>query len=171
MPTTILDDGKTIKITTDGVVDSVPKEGTKVFVNLDTVVIETPTGNRIIIDYNDVTTPTVASSEELREAILKILNKSVNVGGDPVLSDAIALNATTSTTIAVENIERVNFFFSNPSQNRDVWLKLQAASVDNKKNGIFVPRNGYWEMPESKYKGEISAIADSGNPDVYYTEN
>lgn len=75
MPTTITDDINTIKITTDGISDSIPKQGTKVFVNLDTAVIETPTGNRILVDYNDVTLPVVASAEALRDEIVRLINK------------------------------------------------------------------------------------------------
>jgi len=86
------------------------------------------------------------------------------------ISSTIALNASTSTTITSSNTARIYFIFHNPS-NKNVWLKLQAASVDNDKKGIFVEKGGFWEMPpDNIYNGEISAIADVDAPGVYYTE-
>ena len=91
----------------------------------------------------------------------------------------ITLNSLTSTTIAAEQIKtdgrpnRIFFAVSN-SSNNDVWLKLQAASVDDLKKGIHLPGIGniesYWEMSDNIYKGEISAIAESGTPDVHVVE-
>jgi len=100
----------------------------------------------------------------------KIIGRNTNQNDTAVLSNAIVLNNTTSIKVADALNTRINFSFSNNS-NKDVWLKLQAASIDNDKKGIFVPRNGYWEMtPDNIYTGEISAIANSGNPSVYITE-
>jgi len=98
------------------------------------------------------------------------IGRNTNTNDTATLSSAVALNATTSTTVAVSLSERIVFTFSNPG-NKDVWLKLQAASVDNDMKGIFIPRNGYWEMPtDNIYTGEISAIAVSGTPSVHITE-
>jgi len=86
------------------------------------------------------------------------------------ISSAITLNASTSTIIISANTARTFFRFDNPS-NKGVWLKLQAASVDDDKKGIFVPKGEHWPMPvDTIYPGEISAIAEKGTPDVYYTE-
>ena len=98
------------------------------------------------------------------------IGRNINTHDTAVLSAAIALNSSTSTTVQASNDDRLFFSFSN-ADNRDVWLKLQAATTDNDMKGIFVPRNGYWEMPtDNTYTGEISAIAVSGTPDVYTTE-
>jgi len=78
----------------------------------------------------------------------------------------IALNASTSTTIIAANADRIFFSLSNSTSN-DVWLKLQSASVDNTKNGIFIPKNSYWEMSTGTiYTGEISAIAEVDSPTI-----
>jgi len=95
------------------------------------------------------------------------INTNDNCNGIPT---GISLNASTSTKIADSNANRIFFAVSNPS-NKDIWLKLQIATVDNDKKGIFMPANSYWEMPtDNVYIGEISAIANSGTPDIYTTE-
>lgn len=100
----------------------------------------------------------------------KTIGRNQNFTDTATLSAAIALNASTSTTVQAANVDRIDFTFSNPS-NKDVWLKRQAASVDNDKKGIFVPRNGFYEIPtDNVYTGEYSAIAVSGSPEVYTDE-
>jgi len=100
----------------------------------------------------------------------KTIGRNLNVTDTATLSNAIGLNSTTSTKIADALSNRIVFILSNPST-KNIWVKLQAASVDNDKKGIFIPRNGYWEMPtDNIYTGEISAIADNGAPNVYVTE-
>ena len=100
----------------------------------------------------------------------KKIGRNVNSSDEPILSDAISLNSSTSIIVALAFEDRIGFYFSNPS-NKDVWLKKQAASVDDDKKGIFIPKNGYWEMSEhDMYPGEFSAIAVSGSPNVYFTE-
>lgn len=102
----------------------------------------------------------------------KTVGRNTNVNDTAILSDAIALNASTSVTLSAGGtvLPRVFFAVSN-NTNKEVWIKLQAASVDDDKKGIFLPRNSYWEMiADSLYTGEISAIANSGTPDVYVTE-
>jgi len=100
----------------------------------------------------------------------KTIRRMRNENDTADVSSTIVLNASTSTAISTSNTSRTYFIFNNPS-NQDVWLKLQAASVDNDKKGIFVNRGGFWEMPtDNIYNGEISAIAVVSTPDVYYTE-
>lgn len=99
--------------------------------------------------------------------------RNTNTNTLATLSDAISLNSSTSTKI-VDSCDgngcRIFFGLTNNS-NSDIWLKLQAATTDNDKKGIFVPKKSYWEMPpDNIYSGEISAIADFGTPDVYYTQ-
>lgn len=95
----------------------------------------------------------------------RITNKNAS------LSSAITLNGTTSTTVLVANEDRLNIVFSNPS-NQSVWLKQQAASVDDDKKGIFVfARSNYESPPTTTYTGEYSAIVDTGaSADVNVTE-
>jgi hypothetical protein len=82
-----------------------------------------------------------------------------------------ALNSATSTDIKTASTDFVAFFVSNESDN-DIWIKFQAASVDNDKKGIFLERGGYYEMPTGqRYTGVISAISAEGTPTisvVYY---
>ena len=83
---------------------------------------------------------------------------------------SVALNATTSVTVVSANPDRISFRLDNPS-NQGIWLKLQAASIDNIKTGIFVDKGGHWPMDtDNFYDGEISAIAAVGNPTATFTE-
>lgn len=103
------------------------------------------------------------------------VGRNTNRNDTAVLSDPIELNAVTSAKIAdakpVGSVPaRTVFMVSNPS-NENIWIKLQAAAVDNDKKGIYIPRGGYWEMtPDNIYTGEISAIAESETPNIYVTE-
>ena len=100
----------------------------------------------------------------------KKIGRTRNINDTPNLSVAIALNSTTSTTIQAANEKRTFFCLSNDGNNK-IYLKLQPASTDNDKKGIPIPKNGYWEMPmDSIYPGEISAISDTGTPNVLTTE-
>ena len=100
----------------------------------------------------------------------KSIGRNTNTTDSASLSDAIALNALTSTKIADANDKRIFFCISNDS-NVDIMLKLQGASLDNDKKGIVVYRKGYWEMPVDNIEtGEISAIAKNGNPNIFTTE-
>ena len=94
------------------------------------------------------------------------VGRTRNTNDEAVLSDAIVLNATTSVTVQTANADRINFTFSNPSS-KQVWLKFQAALVDDDKKGIIVFARSVYEMPmDNMYTGEISAIAESGTPSV-----
>ena len=94
---------------------------------------------------------------------------NINRNDDALLSGLIELNDSTPTTVQVAVPNRVFWGISNP-KGFGIYLKMQAASVDNLKNGIYIPANSYWEMPGEKYTGEISAIAESGTPEVFTTQ-
>jgi len=103
------------------------------------------------------------------------IQRAINSNDESVPSE-ITLNSSTSTIISTAKIgidkrpERINFIFSNTSS-KLVWLKFQAASIDNNKTGIAVfPRTNYEMSTDNIYKGEISAIADSGSPVVNVEE-
>lgn len=105
--------------------------------------------------------------------VLKI-GRNINTCSDATLT-SVALNSSTSTKISDEcpsaTLCRVYFLVSNPSE-EDVWIKFQAASVDNDKKGIFIGRRSteIILLPDNIYIGEISAIAAEGNPTIYITE-
>ncbi len=104
-----------------------------------------------------------------------------NTNDVATVSSGISLNSTTSTTVAVANFDRTYFTINiDGSSSTCLFVKLQAASVDNDKKGIVLVRDLdedgsyfrlFWEMPpDNIYTGEICAIATSGTPVVYVTE-
>ncbi len=100
----------------------------------------------------------------------KTIGRNTNRNDEAILSDPITLNDSTSVKVADADDNRIVFTFSNPSS-KQVWLKFQAASTDDDKKGIVVFARSNYEMPtDNVYTGEISAIAESGTPDVYITE-
>ncbi|MEE8207794.1 MAG: hypothetical protein V3T88_02375 [Nitrosomonadaceae bacterium] len=103
------------------------------------------------------------------------IDRNKNTNDTATMSNAITLNGTTTITIATANPDRNYILIHNNSAATACWVKLQAASVDDDKKGIFidksVPTPAEWEMPvDNIYTGEISAISDSGAVDIYVTE-
>ena len=90
---------------------------------------------------------------------------------DTATKATIVLNSSTSTTIQAANTSRI-FWSVNNTSNKAVWIKFQAASIDDDQDGqIYLPGSGslksaYILEPDEKYTGEISAIAVSGTPSV-----
>ena len=97
----------------------------------------------------------------------------------------IAINTVMSAGVTLTNVATVKIADANPNRkffrvctngdSKPVWIKLQAASVDDDKKGIWIERRAgsinFWEMqPDKIYTGEISAIADSVDVDVFTTE-
>ncbi|MEE8423849.1 MAG: hypothetical protein V3S49_04855 [Thermodesulfobacteriota bacterium] len=106
--------------------------------------------------------------------MLKI-EKTRNTNDTASISSGIALNTTTSVKIVDANPNRIFFYASNDGATDAVWVKLQAQSVDNDAKGIYLNKKGtspnVWEMPSDNiYTGEICAIADENNPNIYVTE-
>ena len=97
-------------------------------------------------------------------------------------SKVVTINSTTSTKIA--DINRTRSFLcvsiNGDSNNIGIFIKLQAASIDNEKKGIWIGKNldedgSYskisWEMPQMNiYTGEISAICQSGSHELNIIE-
>ena len=90
------------------------------------------------------------------------------------LSGGIPINNSTSTLIlaalASDVAPHIRVIATNDS-NKDVWVKFQAASVDNDKDGFKLYANTtavILELPNI-YRGEISAIADSGSSTIFMT--
>lgn len=91
------------------------------------------------------------------------------------LSPAIAIAGNASVKIADANPNRKFFSVCTDGDNQAVWIKLQPASVDDVKKGIWIEAKigaiNYWEMlTDNIYTGEISAISNGGNVNVYVTE-
>jgi len=85
------------------------------------------------------------------------------------LFDPVAVGSATSVKILDENQDRL--YITVAPKTRDIWLKFQAASVDNDKKGIPILRDEIYEFPaDFKYTGEISAITDTDTANVYVTE-
>jgi len=85
------------------------------------------------------------------------------------------LNSLTAGLVSVANERRIFIHFDNNFSDKAVWIRLYPAAQDNIKQGIFI--NGKeqgrteWSMPAgAMYTGEISAIAEEGNPTIYVTE-
>jgi len=101
----------------------------------------------------------------------KNIGRNSNVNDTAVLSSGITLNATTSTTILAADITRIKVIVHNDGNN-DVWIKFQAASVDNDKKGFIITRRTTRDIMDGNdiYTGEISAIAVTDSPTVYVTD-
>lgn len=104
------------------------------------------------------------------------IGRTRNFNDTAIVSSAISLNDTTSTTLSVAKSNRIFWAISiphalGPGLSVEIWLKLQSASTDNDKKGINLSSGDYWEMPmDNTYTGEISAITTSGTEDVFITK-
>jgi len=100
----------------------------------------------------------------------KTVGQNVNTNNIAELSGSIALNSSTSITIQEASEERVFWCITN-QENFAIYVKFQPASIDDIKNGFKLEGKGYWEMPPGdKYTGEISAISESGTPEIFTTQ-
>lgn len=100
-----------------------------------------------------------------------IIGRNVNKNDNAFISDAIIVNSSTSTTVITANEKRIFLHISNDGDNQDSWIKLQAASVDNDKKGIFLRGRSFWEMQvDNMYTGEICVIGDNTGSNIYVTE-
>lgn len=101
--------------------------------------------------------------------MIGISNSTAPSSTDETTQMPVLLNSAASEIVSTAKFRQV-FEFYNDS-NQLVWLKLQAASVDNLKEGIPVDKGGDWKMPISNpYFGEISAIAEANGPTINFTE-
>jgi len=79
---------------------------------------------------------------------------------------SIAINAITATTIFPAREDRIKVTIMNATDH-GVWIREKAASVDNNKDGYFLPRySAINDIPDNTYTGEISAIAETGTPTI-----
>jgi len=95
--------------------------------------------------------------------------RSNSTSATATLSSAITVNDATSTTLLSVNEDRI--YIAITATDNNMWLKLQAASVDDDKKGIFIPKNFTYELfPRAIYTGEISGIGDTATAMAYTTE-
>ena len=100
----------------------------------------------------------------------KTIERTRNTNDATDVNSGTAINSSTSTTIAVANANRTAITISNIGPNA-VWIKEQAASVDNDKKGVKLLKNGTaWNLPDTFHTGEYSAIADVGSATIFVTE-
>jgi len=97
------------------------------------------------------------------------IGRNMNSAGDASIPGAISVGDSTSTVLLAENKKRISVTIS--VQDADIWVKEQAAIVDDDKKGLPV-YNGETatDKTDNVYTGEISAIAEDGTAQVYVTE-
>jgi hypothetical protein len=77
--------------------------------------------------------------------------RNQNTNTEATLSQPFSVGSAASVKIADINTERLFIHINTGPNNNGCWIKLQGA-------------------PDNIYTGEISAIAESGNVDIYVTE-
>lgn len=92
-----------------------------------------------------------------------------------VLSGPIPVTEHASIKIADANPDRQFFSVYTDADDLAVWIKLQPANADNDKKGILIETKpgtqNFWQMPSDNiYSGEISAIANFANVNLFTTE-
>lgn len=76
------------------------------------------------------------------------------------------VNPTTAVVIFAASIDRMKITVINYNP-YGVWLREKAASVDNNKEGYFIPRYSMAiDIVDNKYSGEVSAISEKGTFDL-----
>jgi len=99
----------------------------------------------------------------------KTIGRNTNVN-DTATIDTVALNSTTSVKVADALAGRIYLSVSNEGPGT-IFVKLQAASVDDTKKGEIVESGETWWMtPDNIYTGEVSAIGKNTSPSVHVTE-
>ena len=110
------------------------------------------------------------------------IERTRNTNDEATLSDAITLNDATSVKIADADSRRIFFHIclEDGTTDKAVFIKLQAAIVDDDKKGICIIRRMSgndnllimdWTMPtDNIYTGEISAISVDGPINIYVTK-
>ena len=95
--------------------------------------------------------------------------KLLNTSDTATVSDAITVTSTTSVKISDAEEHRVGIGIY--VKDAPVWIKMQPASTDNDKKGFYLPAGQMLEMNcLSMYTGEISAIAEGADAEIYVTE-
>ena len=101
-----------------------------------------------------------------------MVGRNRNTNDEATMGSISSITNTTTVTVVPANANRIFFCINNDDAVTSMWVKLQAASVDNDLTGIFVPKGAAWAMPvDNVYTGEISVIANgAAGVDVHYVE-
>lgn len=101
--------------------------------------------------------------------MVRNVGKNINITDTAAVNAPVSVGGASSVTLATANNDRIYIAISALTQN--IFVKLQAASVDDVKKGIYIPRGFTYELPiDNVYIGEISAISTAGTAIVYVTE-
>ena len=100
----------------------------------------------------------------------KMLGKNRNSNDTAVLGAGIPMNAATSTTI-VTLVRTDSMMIMTNDGNQDLFVKLQAASVDNDKKGfiLFKGTTSTLDLEAVTFVGEVSGITKNGLTTIYTT--
>ena len=91
------------------------------------------------------------------------------------MSGPIVVTSAASVKIADANPTRSFFFVHIDGSEPGAWVKLQPATTDDDKKGIWIEgkvgKRDFWHMDgDNIYTGEISAIAQTADVNIYVTE-
>lgn len=118
----------------------------------------------------------------MRDGVIRMVSflnplpvKRVSNTNDESLIAGPIVAGVASVKIADTNPDRMFFGVWTDGDNKAVWIKLQPAAMDDDKKGIWVEAKigalNFWQMPpDNIYTGEISAISNGGNVNVFVTE-
>lgn len=105
---------------------------------------------------------------------MRIIGRNSNTNDTSIVT-SVSINSTTAVVLAPSNPDRVFFNVSLDAgiTDKDVFIRLYPAALDNSKRGILLARRSssndaffwpIWQMPtDSIYTGEISAILGAGS--------
>lgn len=107
----------------------------------------------------------------------KLYGGNLNANEEPIVSDSfivttsLSVKISDSLDVSNKNNYRQKLMITNVGPG-DVWIKLQAASVDDDKKGymVFAGCSDTILNTLSTYPGEVSAIADDADTTIYVTE-
>lgn len=100
----------------------------------------------------------------------KTIGKNRNTTDDADMQGATTVDDATTTLLLSGNEDRI--VYSVYVETGDIWIKEQADTVDNLKEGVTKVRCGELWIPPDKveYTGPVSAISVDGNATVHATE-
>lgn len=133
------------------------------------VVLEnTDTGDRFVWTGTDWVQYIAAGECLVKAAVASVAR---DTSASATLSAGIAVSTTASVLVAASNSTRKFISVSNSHATLPVWIKLQAAAVDNAQKGILLPARETFNITgDPMYTGEVSAIASSSTQTVYATQ-
>lgn len=105
----------------------------------------------------------------------KKIGQTTGQTDEPDVEDGIAVGATTAVTILSEEVisegqQSQRLLIEISVRGMDTWIRKYPAARDNIKKGKFVNRNtSYTITADGMHTGEISAITEVGNAEVFVT--